>query len=189
MILLIDNYDSFTWNLADLVRRVRPVHVVRHDAITLEDVITLDPAGIIISPGPGRPEQSGVSLPVVSRLYHQYPILGVCLGHQLIAQVMGARVVPAQVPMHGKTSLVYHQGRSIFAGLPDPVECMRYHSLVVDPDSLPDGLEVTAKTEAEEIMGIHHKIYNLAGVQFHPESVRTTYGFQMMDNWLQSLVR
>ncbi|GAB4410365.1 MAG: aminodeoxychorismate/anthranilate synthase component II [Bacteroidia bacterium] len=186
-ILLIDNYDSFTYNLADLLRRYATVQVVRNDAIGLEEITATDPAGIVVSPGPGRPEDSGISLPLVQRLYDRYPILGVCLGHQIIGQVCGAKVVHAARPMHGRTSLVQHTQTSVFRQLPSPLRVMRYHSLVLDPDTIPDELEVIAYSDGGEIMGIRHKIHTLVGVQFHPESVLSEGGDRMIRNWLDDI--
>ena len=184
MILVIDNYDSFTYNLVDLIRRFVEVKVIRHDEYGPEIVDHLRPEGIVISPGPGRPCDSGISMAVVERYYRTHPILGVCLGHQVIAEVLGAKVVHAVRPMHGKTSLVYHGNNGLFSDISQGIEVMRYHSLVVDPQSLPAMLEISAWTDREEIMGIRHKIYNLSGVQFHPESVLTTAGEKMLQNWL-----
>ena len=187
MILIIDNYDSFTYNLVELVRRYQPVEVYRHDEAGLDIVAERRPAGLLISPGPGRPEDSGISLPLVEAWHQQIPILGVCLGHQIIGKICGAAVVHAGQPMHGKTSLIYHTGTGIYRNLPNPMPVMRYHSLLLDPLTLPPQLEVTAKTSTEEIMGIQHKIHNLVGVQFHPESILTPAGAQMVRNWLEDI--
>jgi len=184
LILIIDNYDSFTFNLVEFVRRYRPVEVRRNDEVGLDIVSELRPAGVLISPGPGRPADSGISLPLVRAWHQQIPILGVCLGHQIIGEVCGASVVHAAEPVHGKTSPIRHQGKGLFRNLPNPLQVMRYHSLLLDPASLPPSLEVTATTDAEEIMGIRHKFYNLVGVQFHPESILTEAGEQMICNWL-----
>ncbi len=184
MILVIDNYDSFTFNLVALLRQEARVEVAKNDEISLETIISNPPAGIVISPGPGRPADSGISVTIVDQLTGKIPILGVCLGHQLIAEQMGAKVVHAARPMHGKTTLVLHKQNSLFANLPSPLQVMRYHSLVVCPASLPEELEVTAWTEQGEVMGIQHKIYNLAGIQFHPESILTPQGPDMIQNWI-----
>jgi anthranilate synthase component 2 len=183
LILVIDNYDSFTYNLVDLLKRFSRVRVIRNDHADSEIVERLQPKGIVISPGPGRPEDSGISWPVVERYFEQIPILGVCLGHQLIARILGAEIIHASQPMHGKTSLIFHKGNSVFKGLTNPLRVMRYHSLIVESSTLPDCLEVTAGTESGDIMGIQHKLYNLAGVQFHPESVLSDQGTQMIKNW------
>lgn len=187
MILIIDNYDSFTYNLVDLVRRSTEVEVYRHDAITVEQIEALNPRGVLISPGPGRPEDSGVSLPFVQKHMHDTPILGVCLGHQLVGELLGGEVVRAAKPMHGKTSSITHDGTSVFTGLPSPMNVMRYHSLLIAPPSLPDGLRITAQTENGEIMGIAHETFPLHGVQFHPESILSEHGEALIRNWLKML--
>lgn len=187
MILLIDNYDSFTYNLADILQRFSAVSIYRNDQITLEEVASLQPHGIVISPGPGRPENAGISLDLVTHFHETLPILGVCLGHQIIGQVLGAKVVHAKEPMHGKTSWINHDSRSIFKGLSNPLQVMRYHSLVLAAHTLPDTIEVTARTIDKEIMGIQHKIYNLTGVQFHPESILSLEGIKMVKNWADSV--
>lgn len=188
MVLVIDNYDSFTWNLVDLLRRgTDSVKVVRNDAISLSDIESLNPKGILISPGPGRPEDSGISIDVVRSLAGKIPILGVCLGHQLLGEMFGMEVVHAQAPMHGKTSWVDHDGNGIFKGIPSPMRVMRYHSLLLRNQILPKGLTTTAKTATGEIMGIRHKLLNFAGVQFHPESILTDHGNRILSNWLRNL--
>lgn len=187
MILLIDNYDSFTYNLADLIRHYAAVKVYRNDQLNLAEVQAMSVEGVVISPGPGRPKDSGVSYELVRQTYKHMPILGVCLGHQIIAELMGAQIVEAGQPMHGKTSAVYHEGESVFRDLPNPLQVMRYHSLLIDPPTLPDCLQVTAQTQAGEIMGIQHKIYNLTGVQFHPESILSQEGVKLVANWLESI--
>ena len=187
MILLIDNYDSFTYNLVDLLRQRTEVQVHRHDAVGPDIVADLQPQGIVISPGPGRPRDSGVSWEIVARYHLTVPILGVCLGHQLIGEVLGARVVHAARPMHGKRSPVTHTGAGLFAGLPQPLAVMRYHSLVLAPESLPRGLAISAQTEGGEVMAIAHQTLPLAGVQFHPESVGSVAGGQLLANWLESI--
>ena len=184
MIVLIDNYDSFVYNLARYVGELgRERRVLRNDAVTIDELLALGPDAIIISPGPGTPDQAGVSLDVVRRLGGRIPILGVCLGHQCIGQVHGGRVTRAARPVHGKTARITHQGGGLFAGLPDPLRVGRYHSLIVE---LPeDGeLEVAARAEDGEIMALRHRFEPLYGVQFHPESVLTEHGHDLMANFL-----
>jgi anthranilate synthase/phosphoribosyltransferase len=185
MILLIDNYDSFTYNLAQYLGELgAEVRVARNDAITLDEVATLAPTHIIISPGPGTPDDAGISLALVERFAPSLPILGVCLGHQTIGQAFGGRVVRAGRLMHGKVSPVLHDGRGIFGGLPSPLTATRYHSLVV-AEPLPDCLEVSARTPEGEMMGLRHRQYPTVGVQFHPESILTQHGHQLLRNFLE----
>jgi len=185
MILIIDNYDSFTYNLVHLVGRYRTdLHVVRNDAIAVDEVEHLDPDLVLISPGPGRPSDAGVSMEVIRRYGDRIPILGVCLGHQAIGEVFGGTVTYAPSIMHGKTSRAYHDNRTIFKDIEDGFEATRYHSLVIDPKSLPDELEVSARTEDGVVMGVRHKTLPIEGVQFHPESVLTEAGGRMISNWL-----
>lgn len=190
MILMIDNYDSFTWNLVQYLGELGArVEVVRNDEISVDEVRRLRPERIVISPGPCTPNEAGVSLEMVRELAGQVPILGVCLGHQTIGQVFGGRVVRAQQVMHGKTSAVRHRGEGVFAGLPEPLEATRYHSLVVERESLPEELEVTAWTEGQqgtvdEIMGMRHRRLPVEGVQFHPESILTANGHELLANFL-----
>ncbi len=185
MILLIDNYDSFTWNLYQYFCELGAEVVVRrNDVLSLDDVAALNPQKIVISPGPCTPDESGISLAVIQHYAGKLPILGVCLGHQAIAQVFGATIVRAAKVMHGKTSPVTHTGTGVFAGLNNPLTVTRYHSLVIDPPTLPDCFEVTAWSETREIMGIRHREWDLEGVQFHPESILSEQGHQLLANFL-----
>jgi anthranilate synthase/aminodeoxychorismate synthase-like glutamine amidotransferase len=184
-VLVIDNYDSFVYNLVQYLGELGAEPVVyRHDALTVDDIDELDPAGILISPGPGRPEDAGVSNDVLTHHAGRLPIFGVCLGLQCMGQVFGGEVVRAPQVMHGKTSLIRHDGAGIFAGLPNPLEATRYHSLIVDRDSVPDCLEITATTDDGLVMGLRHREYAIEGVQFHPESILTTGGHDMLRNFL-----
>jgi len=195
MILMIDNYDSFTYNLVQYLGELgEDVEVVRNDALTVEEIRKRAPARIVISPGPGTPDQAGVTLALVRELGGQIPILGVCLGHQGIGQAFGARIVRAGQIMHGKTSMIHHTGKGVFAGLPNPFEATRYHSLVVEKSSVPACLEVTAWTrtpqgEIDEIMGLRHRRLDIEGVQFHPESILTQHGHDLLRNFLGTLRR
>jgi anthranilate synthase/aminodeoxychorismate synthase-like glutamine amidotransferase len=184
-ILVIDNYDSFVYNLYQYlgVLGAEPV-VLRHDAIDVAGVRAFRPDGVLISPGPGRPEDAGISMEVIAALAGQTPILGVCLGHQCIGAAFGAEVVRARAVMHGKSSWVSHGGQGVLTGLPDPFEATRYHSLVVEPDGLPPELEVTAATADGTIMGLRHRELPIEGVQFHPESILTVGGYRLLANWL-----
>jgi anthranilate synthase/aminodeoxychorismate synthase-like glutamine amidotransferase len=188
MVLVIDNYDSFTYNLVQYLGELgADVDVMRNDAVTVEDVVNARPERIVISPGPGRPEQAGVTMGVIRRLGETTPILGVCLGHQAIGAVFGGAVVRAGVPMHGKTSTIEHDGRGVFRGISGPFVASRYHSLVVAEDGLPESLEVSARTQNEgTIMGLRHKVWPIHGVQFHPESVLTGEGKSILRNFLNS---
>ncbi|MGA2522195.1 MAG: aminodeoxychorismate/anthranilate synthase component II [Acidimicrobiales bacterium] len=187
-VLLIDNYDSFTYNLVQELGELGADPVVyRNDAIDVDGIRAAGPDGVIISPGPGRPEDGGVSMAVVAELGGQIPILGVCLGHQCIGQVYGGRVVAAPELMHGKTSPISHTGVGVFAGMPNPFDATRYHSLVVERDSLPDALEITAETSDGVIMGLRHRDWAVEGVQFHPESVLTDVGPALLANFLAAL--
>jgi anthranilate synthase/aminodeoxychorismate synthase-like glutamine amidotransferase len=186
MILLIDNYDSFTYNLYQYLCELgAEVKVVRNDQASLEDVELMAPEKIVISPGPCTPEKAGISNDVVRHLGSRVPILGVCLGHQCIGYAYGGKVDRAGEIMHGKTSMIHHDGKGVFAGLPNPFEAIRYHSLAVYKDSLPDCLEITARTENGIIMGLRHKEYPVEGVQFHPESIMTAVGKDLLRNWLE----
>ena len=188
MILVIDNYDSFTYNLVHLLgRHTQDLRVVRNDAVTLDEVRALQPEAILISPGPGRPAEAGITEAVIAELGPTTPILGVCLGHQAIGEVFGGRVVHAPSLMHGKTSRIFHIGIGIFEGAAQGFTATRYHSLVVDRDTLPDVLEITAWTEDGVIMGLRHRHYPIEGVQFHPESVLTTEGPRLITNWLRQV--
>ncbi len=190
MLLLLDNYDSFTWNLAQYLGELgQEVRVERNDALTVEGVEEMDPDMLVISPGPCTPNEAGISMELIRRFAGQMPILGVCLGHQCIGQVFGGRIVRARVPMHGKLSKVFHDEKGLFAGVENPSVATRYHSLVIAPHSLPEALEVTAKTWDDEIMGVRHKLFAgsaapLEGVQFHPESIMTASGKAMLKNFL-----
>ncbi|TVR17265.1 MAG: aminodeoxychorismate/anthranilate synthase component II [Balneolaceae bacterium] len=186
MILIIDNYDSFTYNLVHIVGSVTEDYkVVRNDAITIEEIREANPEKILISPGPGRPEDAGITEEIIRVLGPEIPILGVCLGHQAIGQVFGARVVHAPSLMHGKTSEIVHDGKTVFQGVDENFTATRYHSLALQPDSVPDQLEVSAKTEDGVIMGVRHKEFPIEGIQFHPESILTVEGPKIVKNWLK----
>ncbi|WP_454832158.1 anthranilate synthase component II [Pseudoxanthomonas wuyuanensis] len=191
MLLMLDNYDSFTYNLVQYLQSLgAEVQVVRNDALSVDEIEKLAPQRIVISPGPCTPNEAGVSLQLIERLGRTTPILGVCLGHQSIGQVYGGKVVRAGRIMHGKTSRIRHRGQGVFAGLPDLYEATRYHSLVVERGSLPDALEITAWTENEdgsfeEIMGLRHREFPVEGVQFHPESILTEHGHALLKNFLE----
>ena len=184
MILVVDNYDSFTYNLVHLVAAEAEVEVVRNDAVTVDGVRALAPDGILISPGPGRPEDAGVSEALIRELGAEVPVLGVCLGHQAIGRVFGGRVVHAPTLMHGKTSQVQHDGKGVFEGVEQDFTATRYHSLAVDRASLPDVLEVSAETADGVVMGLRHRERPIEGVQFHPESILTTEGPRIVGNWV-----
>jgi anthranilate synthase/aminodeoxychorismate synthase-like glutamine amidotransferase len=184
--LLIDNYDSFTYNLVQaFAAQGAEVMVYRNDAITVDEAVALEPTHLVISPGPGRPEDAGVSLDMIAAFAGSIPVLGVCLGHQSLVQHFGGDIVRAERLMHGKTSMAKHDGKTIFEGLPQPFEVGRYHSLCAEQESLPDVLELTAETERGEIMGVRHKTLPLEGVQFHPESVLTPEGDRLMANFMR----
>jgi anthranilate synthase/aminodeoxychorismate synthase-like glutamine amidotransferase len=191
MLLIIDNYDSFTWNLAHRLGELgAEVRVVRNDAITIAEIERLAPERIVISPGPGRPESAGISVEVMRTFGARVPTLGVCLGHQALAVAFGGRVERAAMPMHGKTSVITHEGTHLFAGVANPVEVGRYHSLVIVPDSLPASFVVSASVEGDgTIMAVRHETWPLFGVQFHPESVMTAAGHRILQNFLESHVR
>ncbi len=184
--LLIDNYDSFTYNLVQaFAAQGADVMVYRNDAITVDEALALEPTHLVISPGPGRPEDAGVSLDMIAAFAGKVPVLGVCLGHQSVVQHFGGEIVRAERLMHGKTSMAKHDGKTLFEGLPQPFEVGRYHSLCAEHESLPDVLELTAETERGEIMGVRHKTLPLEGVQFHPESVLTPEGDRLMANFMR----
>ncbi|MDU9156517.1 aminodeoxychorismate synthase component 2 [Klebsiella pneumoniae] len=186
MILLIDNYDSFTWNLYQYFCELgAEVLVRRNDALTLEEIAALAPEKIVISPGPCTPDEAGISLAVIRHYAGKTPLLGVCLGHQAIAQAFGATIVRAAQVMHGKTSLIEHNGEGVFQGLNNPLTVTRYHSLVIDPPTLPSEFNVTARSASGEIMGIRHREWDLEGVQFHPESILSEQGHQLLANFLK----
>jgi len=185
MILVIDNYDSFTYNIVQFLGQMgADIQVARNDELTLDEIRALAPTHIVVSPGPGTPDDGGVSLDVIRELGATTPVLGVCLGHQCIGQAYGGIVHRAARLMHGKVSDVYHDGDGLFAGLPNPFVATRYHSLIVEEDTLPDALEITARTDQGEIMGLKHKQYPVYGVQFHPESILTECGPQILQNFL-----
>jgi anthranilate synthase component 2 len=190
MLLMIDNYDSFTYNLVQYLGELgAEVEVHRNDAITLEDIERMAPSHLMISPGPCSPSEAGISVAAIRHFAGKLPIFGVCLGHQAIGQAFGGNIIRAKQIMHGKTSQVFHEGKGVFAGLPNPFEATRYHSLVIERESLPECLEITAWTtnpdgSFEEIMGVQHREYTIEGVQFHPESILTEHGHDMLRNFL-----
>lgn len=185
MILMIDNYDSFTYNLVQYLGELgAEVRVVRNDEMTPDEIEAMAPDHIVLSPGPCSPNEAGICLDVIRRLKGKVPILGVCLGHQAIGQAFGGEVVRAERPMHGKTSRIYHDGRTVFEGIPSPFTATRYHSLIVRRATIPDCLEISAETEEGEIMGIRHREYAIEGVQFHPESIMTEHGHRLLSNFL-----
>jgi anthranilate synthase/aminodeoxychorismate synthase-like glutamine amidotransferase len=187
MIVLIDNYDSFTYNLVQRLGEIDPsldLQVARNDQISPDEIEALKPSHIIISPGPCTPREAGISNAVVERFAPRIPLLGVCLGHQCIGDTFGAEIVRADRIMHGKTSLIYHDGKGIYRGMPNPFEATRYHSLVIRPGTLSNDFEVVAKTDQDEIMGVRHKSYPLEGVQYHPESFLTQDGIQLLRNFI-----
>jgi anthranilate synthase component 2 len=186
MLLMVDNYDSFTYNLVQYLGELgEDVKVIRNDELTVDEIEALAPARIVLSPGPCTPNEAGVSLELVTRFAGRIPILGVCLGHQAIGQAFGGRIVHAQVLMHGKVSRIHHQGAGVFRGLPTPYDATRYHSLAIERASCPEALEVTAWTEDGEIMGVRHRTLPVEGVQFHPESILTEHGHALLGNFLK----
>lgn len=192
MLLMIDNYDSFTYNLVQYLGELgADVRVYRNDEITIDEIKAMKPERLMISPGPCTPDEAGISMEVIKTFAGEIPILGVCLGHQSIGQVFGGKIIHAKEIMHGKTSLIYHKSSHVFAGLSNPYTATRYHSLVIEKESLPDCLEITAWTvtasgEMDEIMGVRHKNMNVEGVQFHPESILTEHGHELLNNFLRS---
>ena len=185
MLLMIDNYDSFTYNLVQYFGELgEEVKVVRNDELEVDDLEALHPARIVLSPGPCTPNQAGISLATIERFKGRVPILGVCLGHQAIGQAFGGKVVHAKTLMHGKVSRIHHEGRGVFAGLPTPYDATRYHSLAIERETCPADLEVTAWTEDGEIMGVRHRSLPVEGVQFHPESILTQHGHELLRNFL-----
>jgi anthranilate synthase/aminodeoxychorismate synthase-like glutamine amidotransferase len=190
MILLIDNYDSFTYNLYQYLSELgESVEVFRNDAISPDEIAAMAPDSIVISPGPGTPAEAGISCATIERFAGKIPILGVCLGHQCLGQVFGGEIVRAPRLMHGKTSPIYHDGKTIFEGLPLPFDAVRYHSLVLDPPSVPDCLEVSARSDQDEIMAARHREFVVEGVQFHPESILTAPGKNLLRNFLRLAAR
>lgn len=188
MIVMIDNYDSFTYNLVQYLEEIGvAVKVLRNDVMGVEEIQALDPDGIVISPGPGGPDDAGVSLDVVQTFAPRIPILGVCLGHQTIAQAFGARIIGARRLMHGKTSMITSDGEGVYQGFSKPFQAMRYHSLAVAEESIPDSLKITARSDDGEIMGLRHKTYCVEGIQFHPESIMTTVGKRLLRNFVKML--
>ena len=186
MILMIDNYDSFTFNLVQYLGELgADVKVFRNDAIMVDEIRKMKPEKIVISPGPCTPNEAGISVDVVTNFAGKIPILGVCLGHESIAAAFGGKIIKAKKLMHGKTSMINHDGKGVFAGIDNPFEATRYHSLAVDEQTLPDSLVITATTDDGEIMALRHKEYNITGIQFHPESILTTSGKNILNNFLQ----
>ncbi len=192
MLLMIDNYDSFTYNVVQYLAELKAdVHVYRNDEITVEDIVALNPERLVISPGPCTPNEAGISMAAIEHFAGKIPILGICLGHQSIGQVFGGDIIRAREVMHGKISPIYHNGVGVFKGLPSPYNATRYHSLVIDKNTLPDCLEITAWTQTpegdvDEIMGVRHKELNIEGVQYHPESILTEHGHALLKNFLES---
>ncbi|HCU37151.1 MAG TPA: anthranilate/aminodeoxychorismate synthase component II [Armatimonadetes bacterium] len=187
MIMLIDNYDSFTYNLFQYLAELgAEVLVHRNDALGVDDAMAARPNGIVISPGPCTPNEAGICCDLIRAAAGRIPVLGVCLGHQCIGQVFGGEIVRAPRLMHGKTSEIHHDGRGVFAGVPSPFTAVRYHSLVIEPASMPECLELTARTDMDEIMGVRHREYAVEGVQFHPESILTEHGKQLLANYLST---
>jgi len=185
-ILMIDNYDSFTYNLVQYLGSLgAKVIVKRNDEIELQEIKKIDPDAIVISPGPCTPKEAGISVPLVKSYYKEYPILGVCLGHQSIGYAFGGKIVNAKRLMHGKTSQIFHNGEGVFKNLPSPFTAVRYHSLVIDRETLPQELKITAESDDGEIMGIRHVKYPVFGVQFHPESILSQYGMEVLKNFLE----
>jgi anthranilate synthase component 2 len=186
MFLLIDNYDSFTYNLVHYFGELgADIKVVRNDVLTADQAMELNPQAIILSPGPCDPDQAGICLELIEKAHKTLPIFGVCLGHQSIGQAFGGKIVRAPAPMHGKVSSIKHEGKGVFAGIESPINVTRYHSLTIEPETLPDCLEITAQSDDGVIMGVQHKDYPIHGVQFHPESIASQYGHKMLENFLE----
>ncbi len=186
MLLMIDNYDSFTYNLVQYLGELgEDIHVFRNDKLKIEDIVRLNPDRIVISPGPCTPKEAGISVDVIKHFAGKIPMLGVCLGHQAIGEAFGGDIIRADRLMHGKTSMIYHDGKTIFEGIPNPFEATRYHSLIVKRDTLPSCLEISAETKEGEIMGVRHKEFRIEGVQFHPESILTKAGMDILKNFLK----
>ncbi len=186
MIIVIDNYDSFTYNLVQYLGEMNvELKVFRNDKITVDEIRYLKPDAVVISPGPCTPKEAGISVPLIQELHREFPILGVCLGHQSIGEAFGGMVVKAPTVVHGKTSAIIHDGKGIFKSIPDKFQATRYHSLVIDPGKLPSDLEVTARTDDNVIMGVQHKKYPVFGVQFHPESIATEHGKVLLRNFVE----
>ncbi len=190
MILVIDNYDSFTFNLVQYIQMIeKDIVIKRNDQLLISEIEELKPDYILLSPGPGNPNSAGICLDIVRDFYRDIPILGVCLGHQIIAQAFGGTIIKASQPMHGKISVISHDQRYIFRDMPLPLKVGRYHSLVIDDSTLPDCLEISARSENGEIMGIRHKHFKVEGVQFHPESILTDNGLQMLENFFNKKIK
>ncbi|AGB18831.1 anthranilate synthase component II [Thermoanaerobacterium thermosaccharolyticum] len=188
MLLLIDNYDSFTYNLYQFIGEIYPdIKVLRNDQIEISDIILMKPDGIVLSPGPGRPENAGICIDVIKKFSDKIPILGICLGHQAIGCAYGAKIIKSNIIKHGKTSIVTHNGQGLFNGIKNPIRAMRYHSLIIDKDSLTDELEITAEAEDGTIMGIKHKKFPVYGLQFHPESILTEKGKSILKNYVEGI--
>ncbi|KAA5805666.1 anthranilate synthase component II [Thermoanaerobacterium thermosaccharolyticum] len=188
MLLLIDNYDSFTYNLYQFIGEIYPdIKVLRNDQIEVSDIILMKPDGIVLSPGPGRPENAGICIDVIEKFGIKIPILGICLGHQAIGYAYGAKIIKSNIIKHGKTSIVTHNGQGLFNGIKNPIRAMRYHSLIIDKDSLTDELEITAEAEDGTIMGIKHKKFPVYGLQFHPESILTEKGKSILKNYVEGI--
>lgn len=188
MLLLIDNYDSFTYNLYQFIGEIYPdIKVLRNDQIEVSDIILMKPDGIVLSPGPGRPENAGICIDVIEKFDIKIPILGICLGHQAIGYAYGAKIIKSNIIKHGKTSIVTHNRQGLFNGIKNPIKAMRYHSLIIDKDSLTDELEITAEAEDGTIMGIKHKKFPVYGLQFHPESILTEEGKSILKNYVEGI--
>ena len=187
MFLMIDNYDSFVYNLVRYIQELNEeVLVIRNDQVTIEEIEALQPEGIILSPGPKRPENAGISEAIVDRFKGRTPILGICLGHQVIGHVFGSAIIEGPQPVHGKVHKIYHDNTGVYEGLPNPFKATRYHSLIIDPEHIGDDLIITSRTKDGIIMGVRHKAYMIEGVQFHPEAEMTAYGHELLNNFVKS---